>query len=288
MTNSKRDISLDAVLKKLNEWRHLPAYKLETRMDVLIGLNVDEIVAAAFKDDYPDLKAKELKVISEFPLHRGEVFGDENKYSKNRSTKVDFALFSQREKRIFFVELKTNNDTITDKQKRKAVFEQLNRMKDARRKGAEQVLNGVIELVKHSQENHKYAHLIWKLLQLKCVELRKEPEFYHLNKSHPTPNCFKEFVKNLKHYRVIDFGESNEWKDTKIKCVLIFPGDIQKNGTTKSDFKWIKNDCPWVKSIQFQPKVLECYDEPLKSFLEELVTEEAGDVEPWKFGNNDN
>lgn len=242
-TNDTRDISLDTVLDKLEEWRHLPAYKLETRLDVLIGLVVDQIVEANFKEKYPDLKASELRVIPEFPLQLGKVFGVENKSTKNRSSKVDFVLFSKAEKTIFLVELKTDNKSIN--------CEQLCSMKQVQTVGAKQLLEGVVELANATGEKHKYAHLIWKLHQLKCVELGEKLKLSHINNSNAIPKCFEEYVKNLEHCIVSKSWDSSKWKDIKIECTLIFPGDSMGKEQTKSNFTWIGQYCHWVKSIQF-------------------------------------
>ena len=81
---------LSRMLSQLDDWRHLPAYQLERRVDVLFGMLLPTVIAAKFGVDPED-----CKVIPEFPLHKGKL----NKSNDNQSVKIDFAIFIGNENR---------------------------------------------------------------------------------------------------------------------------------------------------------------------------------------------
>ena len=94
--------ALSDALCQLDQWRHLPAYQLERRVDVFFGLFLPEVIERRFKAPFG-------KLIPEFPLHKGNTRISED-CDDNQSVNVDFTVFcSEPEgKRIFLVELKTD------------------------------------------------------------------------------------------------------------------------------------------------------------------------------------
>ena len=153
---------LHRVLCTLDQWRHLPAYQLERRMDVFIGLYLPEIVEAEF--GWP---RESLCVIPEFPLHKGLVLGSRRKNGKsdNQSIKVDYAVFcgDQKNKRLLLVEFKTDNKSID--------LDQLKRMEKTNSIKARELLKGVVQCACHSKELRKYAHLISRLDEADCINV---------------------------------------------------------------------------------------------------------------------
>ena len=166
---------LSCALKTLDEWRHLPDYQLERRVDVFFGLLLPAIVKDAF-----GLKCEPETVIPEFPLHKGLIINPpEENTEDNQSVKVDFAVFCRapEEKRIVLVELKTDNKSID--------IDQLNRMEKAKIAGADKLLRGVVECARHSKNLRKYAHLIWKLHELGCIKNCENFKLMNLKSERP-------------------------------------------------------------------------------------------------------
>lgn len=75
------------VLMQLDEWRHLPAYQLERRVDVLFGMFLPEIL----QEQGIVPQNSSVEVIPEFPLHKTRL-GMSSKEG-NLSVNVDFAVF---------------------------------------------------------------------------------------------------------------------------------------------------------------------------------------------------
>ena len=149
--------SIAEILSALDNWRHLPAYQLERRVDVLFGMILPSVAPALF--DFP--RCGDVTVIPEFPLHKGAT-GISGDRSDNHSVNVDFAVFwsSKHAKRMILVELKTDPKSIND--------HQLCNMLEARCAGPEKILLGVKEAASASKETNKYAQLIWHLDQVGC------------------------------------------------------------------------------------------------------------------------
>ena len=82
---------LETVLCQLDEWRHLPKYRLEPHVDVLFGLTLPRVIASKFGASECD-----LHVIPEFPIHRKTLRDDGN----NQSVNVDFAIFDRTRRSI--------------------------------------------------------------------------------------------------------------------------------------------------------------------------------------------
>ncbi len=145
------------VLRQLDEWRHLPAYQLERRVDVFFGMFLPKVIEKRFC-------ARVDEVVPEFPLHKGLLACPPNVQSgPHHSVNVDFVVFGSKgdNKSIFLVELKTDMHSIDE--------EQLKNMKKAQCVGTKSLLCGVQQLALASESKRKYAHLVWKLLSLKCL-----------------------------------------------------------------------------------------------------------------------
>ena len=77
--------ALSDALCQFDQWRHLPAYQLERRVDVFFGLFLPEVIVRRFKAPFG-------KLIPEFPLHKGKTRISED-CGDNQSVNVDFAVF---------------------------------------------------------------------------------------------------------------------------------------------------------------------------------------------------
>ena len=142
------------VFRKLDEWRDLPAYQLERRVDIFFGLLLPEFMRSKFCVTDPT-------VIPEFPLNKSIIGATNN----DQSVKVDYAVFGKRDGAncVFLVELKTDIKSIDERQ--------LTYMKCAERAGFRELLRGVKLSAERSREKRKYAHLIWKLNELNYLDV---------------------------------------------------------------------------------------------------------------------
>ena len=184
------------ILRILDAWRHLPAYQLERRVDVLIGLFLPKVLRSLYA------LADEPVVIPEFPLHKRLLFG--LKYDD--SVKLDFAAFCCKPvPRVFFVELKTDKKSLRRPQ--------LDRMATARCKGLLAVLEGVKEAAKASREKPKYAQLLWKLDEIGCVSVGDDFRCLTIAE-HGRPNLKRHFCE-------VEIGR--EWSCVSPELLLIIP-----------------------------------------------------------------
>ncbi len=250
---------LNLALKTLDEWRHLPAYQLERRVDIFFGLLLPEILEAEY-----GLSRNHMEVIPEFPLHMGRIInangGDSDDH---QSVNVDFAVFHQGPdgNRIFLVELKTDNASIKKKQ--------LKGMKKAKDKGADTLLQGVICCARHSESPRKYAHLIRRLHRLRCIENFEGFSREDWNRRQPG------LAGRFRNLRV-----GGEWTTAEIELVLIYPGKILPTHSNEVD-RALKNPRSCLRLVEFLDIAKLVKDSPLSWFLVEWATCEAGRETPW-------
>ena len=149
--------AISEVFRTLDNWRHLPAYQLERRVDIFFGLILPEFMEKRFNVSVDT-------VIPEFPLNKRIICGSD----RDQSVRVDFAVFAKGEEEnyVFLVELKTDQKTLNR--------HQLKYMKDAQCAGFYELLRGVKLAAGASPEPRKYAHLIWRLKELGYFEDRCE------------------------------------------------------------------------------------------------------------------
>ena len=187
------------VLRQLDEWRHLPAYQLERRVDIFFGMFLPKVIEKTFGVHVDE-------IIPEFPLRKGTLNPDSSE--DNQSVNVDFAVFGSKgdKGRIFLVELKTDVNSLNQ--------EQLKNMKAAQRVGSKAILNGIKIVAKHSPQKRKYAHLIWRLYRLKCLKLFNCAEFTDMRLEEDGPRLQSAF-ENL------CVGE--DWCDACVDVVVILP-----------------------------------------------------------------
>ncbi|MYG81246.1 MAG: hypothetical protein F4187_05505 [Gemmatimonadetes bacterium] len=148
--------AISEVLRQLDEWRHLPAYQLERRVDIFFGMFLPKVIERTF-----DIRVDE--VIPEFPLHKGMLNISEAR-EDNQSVNVDFAVVGHqgKKKRVLLIELKTDIGSLNP--------DQLENMEKARRADSKDLLQGVIFAAWNSKSKHKYAHLIWRLVKQGCLQ----------------------------------------------------------------------------------------------------------------------
>ncbi len=129
----------------LIDWKKLPSYQLEPRIDSIVGYYLPEIL-----EDF--LKEKINGIIPELPLKCRE---------SKRSYKVDFYAQGETGKN-YFIEMKSDSNSRRDKQD---VY--LQRSIDI---GMSSIVSEILSILNVSRYKKKYAHLKSKLIKLNLVD----------------------------------------------------------------------------------------------------------------------
>ena len=252
---------ISKILTQVDEWRHLPAYQLERRVDVLFGMLLPTVIGEKFGVN-PD----DCRVIPEFPLHKGKLGIKKN----NQSLNVDFAVFFENENRkhLCLVELKTDQKSIK--------VEQIETMGQARKAGARKLFVGLLEAAKASKEWRKYAHLIWRLHEIGCIDLSDRDGFRKMpvEKRRPGPTGYAGQLKKA--------NVSKAWNGADIDLVAIIPHKLikeerirafEEHGFCLINFKKLAD---MVGKATVQPFGVE-FAETFASFLSRWNTVAAGE-----------
>lgn len=135
----------------MEDWKRLPAYKAEPRIDSLVGYFLQDIVTNFLND-------KVIGIIPELPIRLGTVKlqHDKEPYA-DRSYKVDFFLLGSSGVN-YFVEFKTDSGSRRNKQD-----EYLEESKD---QGMASIVKGIVRIADVSMYKEKYGHLLRKLIDL--------------------------------------------------------------------------------------------------------------------------
>lgn len=171
------EISLEGVLCLLDRWRHLPAYQLERRADILFALFLPEVLKKRFG-------TSDLCLIPEFPIKKS-LFQDDPTY---QSINVDYLAVSADLTRGFLIELKTDMMSI-DK-------EQVCRLKCASRKGIAEIVCGLKSIARSSSVTKsrvirgKYYFLLKEIERLGLIRISDVDGFERVMK----PGQFKKEI----------------------------------------------------------------------------------------------
>lgn len=139
---------IDKYFDMLEDWKLLPAYKLEPRIDSLVGYALQTASA-----DLLDVQCKIL--IPELPIRLGTVHPQHvETHLENRSYKVDFYIRGQKGENVF-IEFKTDSESIRD--------EQIGYLAEAEEVRMKAIVEGILKLHKATQHKQKYEHLLNKL-----------------------------------------------------------------------------------------------------------------------------
>ena len=159
------EISLEGVLNLLDRWRHLPAYQLERRADVLFALFLPEVLKERFG-------TSDLCLIPEFPIKKSILpSGDTTAQSIN----VDYFAVSKDLTRAFLIELKTDMTSIKEKQ--------VKDLKSAECKGVVDILSGLTSIAKSPSVARsrvirgKYYCLLKELKGLGLIQIPNVDDF---------------------------------------------------------------------------------------------------------------
>jgi len=146
----------DELFGRLEVWRHLPNYQLERRADIFFSLYLREVVGRRVGTRLL------ATMLPELPIRKGLLDGEGQ---SNQSVKVDYALFSEDGRKVFFVELKT------DQASRRT--EQDAYLLRAVELGFGAVAQGIVDVARATTSHRKYHHLLSQLAEvgaLRCPE----------------------------------------------------------------------------------------------------------------------
>jgi len=185
--------------KMMEDWKRLPAYKAEPRIDSLIGFYLPQIVSDFLKTD----TIKEKGIIPELPLRLGTLqvkeIHKEKKYA-DLSYKVDFYLLGESGKN-YFIEFKT--DSGSRNQKQDDYLEKAEEVKMAA------IVHGILQIASATSFNykHKYEHLISKLKELELISENNE----YTGKTDLIKVIYVQPRKDGTEETVIDFECISNW-----------------------------------------------------------------------------
>ena len=159
---------LDTVFRNLDRWRHLPSYQLERRADIFFSVYlrdvVEEFTGVALTDE----------ILPELPLKRDLIWPE---LPTNNSVKVDYALFAKDGSRVFFVELKTDAESLNDKQDEY--------LEAAQGLGFKKIVECIRAILLTTNAHQKYHHLAVVLERLGYLTLPPDLASY----IYPTPRA---------------------------------------------------------------------------------------------------
>ncbi len=149
--------NLADVFSKLNCWRHLPAYRLESVLTPYFGLFLRDILREAIETEVHPL------IIPEFPLRIGTLYPN-NVRRPNQSKKVDYVAFSKNLRKTYFIELKTDSQSFD--------CSQLEYLVEAKKRKFRCILEGIKCICKATKGDYtkKYVHLLHYLSELSFVD----------------------------------------------------------------------------------------------------------------------
>jgi hypothetical protein len=209
MKEQVRMISFETLLHRLDQWRSIPDYQLERRVDIFLSYYLKDVLS-----DHLQLVMDEF-VIPEFPVHqrltknpppRGEL-----------SDKIDFVIPSVDRLTVVFVELKTAMDS-----RRPCQCELMNKCADMQ---FIDVLRGVIDIARESKAYSKYATLLSHLESMGYIEI---PEAFWQLDFHGSPYGYKRIIRQIKIIPI----------EAKILPVFIQPRhDSNESNIVVIDFK---------------------------------------------------
>ncbi|MEZ5199107.1 MAG: hypothetical protein R2764_22810 [Bacteroidales bacterium] len=155
---------IDEIFNRLDNWRHLPSYQLERRFDIFFSLYLNSILNHKYKTSISGL-------IPEFPIRVGYLKKSHKR--PNKSIKIDYLAISIKDKRLFFVELKTDNGSIR--------HEQMENMIKAKEMGISKILKGIIKVHTEAAKTYskykiKHLALLQEFVRLGLLS-QKEEEF---------------------------------------------------------------------------------------------------------------
>jgi hypothetical protein len=179
----------------LKNWKQYPSYRLETRIDSLIGFFLPEIITEILS-----IPVSDGCIIPEFPIRKCTIETDETDATKinERSYKVDFYARTKDGSNLF-VEIKSDSNSLRDKQNKYLL--------KARNTGMKKLVEGIVRISRKSRKQTKYKQLFEKMQDVNILDnsnkfIGNDPIEIIYVKPHRTPED--------KDNKVIGFSEISE------------------------------------------------------------------------------
>lgn len=155
-------------LSQILDWRNLPAYRLEPRFDPYLAYFLPKVVGSVVEEDLREF------ILPELPLQRAALYGPETK-GRNKSTKVDFALFSRTGRRVILVEVKTDDSSRRKKQDKY--------LRKAKQVGWLGIVKGILAIAVNTKDVYvrKYDKLLQVLDRLNFIDYKAPSEDATIN-----------------------------------------------------------------------------------------------------------
>lgn len=180
------------------DWKKLPAYRAEPRIDSLIGYYLKDFLSGKLGDPIKG-------IIPEFPLRLGTINPAINgKNYADRSYKVDFLVIGSNGIN-YIVEFKTDVKSLRPEQDKYLI--------QGENIGTEQIIQGLLRISEVSSYKTKYKHLIDKIQRFGLID--ENQKYTGLN-----PSMKKIYVipnNRANSPDTIDFKDIVDWFQMKTK-----------------------------------------------------------------------
>lgn len=178
------------------DWKKLPAYRAEPRIDSFIGYYLPEIAS-----DF--LQEKIIGIIPELPIRLGTVRPElQNKAYADRSYKVDFYLSSESGIH-YLVEFKSDTRSRRDEQDHYLV--------SASQMGMKAIVDGILRISQVSSYEQKYQHLTDKMRVLGLLNENKD----YVGQFNDIKILYVQPIDKEKNGNCIEFKWIADWLERK-------------------------------------------------------------------------
>lgn len=147
----------------LDDWRNLPSYQLERRVDIFFALHLKTIF-------WKILGTNVDLIIPEFPVRVGEI--SEKLPGLNKSFKIDYLVYSKDNQKVYLVELKTDQRSLREKQDWY--------LNSAAKIMVSGLIDGIVKIYAATKQKTKYDKLLEKLEKIQWIE-RVDTKVKNLN-----------------------------------------------------------------------------------------------------------
>lgn len=155
---------INKLFSLLDEWRLLPAYQLERRVDIFFALYLPEIIQRRFKTDID-------RIIPEFPIYKGQIENNGNEKHKNFSFKIDYIAISEKSNIVYFIELKTDDRSRNKRQDKN--------LENAKVCGIYNLVDAIIGIREKTSSKKKYQNLLSLLAKAGWVNKKSQENTSH-------------------------------------------------------------------------------------------------------------
>ena len=158
------EIAINKLFDLLDDWRNLPAYQLERRADIFFAVYIPEIIKGRFGIDVEFL-------LPEFPIRVGNVSTKKDLKIPNQSFKIDYVAVSNKDNKVYFIELKTDDGSRRDKQDWY--------LKTAKQNNIPDLISGILQIYDATSSKKKYDNLIDNLSRIGWIDSTNRTNISH-------------------------------------------------------------------------------------------------------------